>query len=60
MSKGERSLVINEAVRHYVTDRGRAKLRARLREGAETNAKRDLRITEDWFGLEEEWQDPDE
>jgi CopG family transcriptional regulator / antitoxin EndoAI len=55
--KGNRSRLIDKAVRHYVTDSSRAKLRKRLKEGALRRAERDLRLTEEAFLLEEEaWQ----
>jgi CopG family transcriptional regulator/antitoxin EndoAI len=52
--KGQRSRLIAEAVEHYVEQEGRAKLRRRLREGAEARATRDLELVEEWFGLDEE------
>jgi len=55
--KGNRSRLINEAVKRYVRELGRAHLRKRLKEGAQRRAARDLRIAEEWFPLEEEvWQ----
>ena len=52
--KGRRSRLIAEAVERYVEEEGRAKLRKRLREGAEARATRDLELAEDWFALDEE------
>ena len=55
--KGDRSRFIDQAVKHYLETVGRANLKRRLKEGAERNAERDLRLTRDWFFLEEEaWQ----
>ena len=54
VDKGDRSRLIAQAVEHYVESVGRANLRRRLKEGAIRRAKRDLRIAEDWFDLEEE------
>jgi CopG family transcriptional regulator/antitoxin EndoAI len=55
--KGDRSRLINQAVKHYLETTGRANLKRRLKEGAESNAERDLQLTHDWFSLEEEaWQ----
>ena len=55
--KGDRSRLINQAVKHYLETVGRANLKRRLKEGAERNAERDLQLTHDWFFLEEEaWQ----
>lgn len=52
--KGQRSRLIAEAVERYVKEEGRAKLRRRLREGAEARAKRDLELAEAWFALDED------
>ena len=57
--KGERSRLIDEAVRHFVKARHRETLRTRLKEGARKRAERDLRLAEDWFLLEEESWRPD-
>lgn len=53
-AKGDRSQFIAEAVRHYVTRTGRARLRKRLKEGAVRRAARDRTLAEDWVLLEEE------
>ena len=55
--KGNRSRLIDEAVRDYLTKTSRAVLRKRLKEGAIRDAEQDLAIAEEWFPLEEEaWQ----
>jgi CopG family transcriptional regulator / antitoxin EndoAI len=54
--KGQRSRLIAEAVERYVEEEGRAKLRKRLREGAEARAGRDLELAEEWYALDEEVQ----
>ena len=55
--RGDRSKLINEAVRRYVDEIGRANLRKRLKEGYLRTGERDLRLAEDWFLLDEEaWQ----
>ncbi len=55
--KGNRSRFIDEAVKHYVEEIGRANLRKRLEEGAVCRAERDLTLANEWFLLEEEaWQ----
>lgn len=57
VEKGERSRFIDEAIRFYIRKIGKANLRKQLREGAIKKAKRDLRLTEEWFFLENEvWQ----
>jgi len=52
-TKGDRSRFIDEAVRHFVRGRRLRELRARLKEGAQKRAERDLRIAEEWAVLEE-------
>jgi CopG family transcriptional regulator/antitoxin EndoAI len=51
--KGDRSRLINDAVRRYVAFARRANLRKRLKEGALRRAERDLRLAEESFFLEE-------
>jgi CopG family transcriptional regulator / antitoxin EndoAI len=54
---GDRSRFIDEAVKHYVEQRGRTNLRKQLKEGAIRRAQRDLALAEEWFTLDEEaWQ----
>lgn len=56
-AKGDRSRFIDDAVRYFVKQRRRRDLKARLKEGAQKRAKRDLHIAEEWFLLEDEpWQ----
>ncbi len=52
--KGNRSRLIDEAVRYYIQDKGKAELRRKLREGAVKNAERDLAIAQEWFPIESE------
>lgn len=55
--KGNRSRFLDEAVRFYVKETGRANLRKLLQEGATQRAERDLNLTREWFHLEREaWQ----
>lgn len=55
--RGDRSRFLDEAVRFYVKEAGRANLRRLLREGAERRAERDLNLIQEWFPLEHEaWQ----
>jgi len=54
---GDRSAFIDHAVRRYVAQVGRARLRKRLKEGYGRGAERDLRLAQQWFLLDEEgWQ----
>ncbi|SPE31889.1 conserved exported hypothetical protein [Candidatus Sulfopaludibacter sp. SbA3] len=56
-AKGNRSALIDRAIRHYVETQGRASLRERLKEEALANTGRDLEMAAEWFPLEEEaWQ----
>lgn len=52
--KGDRSRLIDHAVRRLVEAEGKANLRQQLKEEAETNGERDLAIAAEWFALEEE------
>lgn len=56
--KGDRSRLINAAVRSYVREVGRARLREQLKAGYLHTAERDRRLAQDWFLVDEEvWQD---
>ena len=56
-AKGNRSALIDRAIRHYVETQGRQNLRERLKQEALVNAERDLQMAAEWFPLEEEaWQ----
>ena len=52
--RGERSRLIDEAVRFYAKEIGKSRLRRQLIEGAIRHARRDLLLTEEWFNIEEE------
>lgn len=55
--KGNRSSVIDKAIRFYVESVEKAKLTKQWKEAASKNAERDLEMAEEWFALEEEaWQ----
>jgi CopG family transcriptional regulator / antitoxin EndoAI len=51
--KGDRSFLISEAVKHYVTSIGKARLRRLLKEEALRYAERDRRLAEEWASLDE-------
>ena len=56
---GNRSRFIDEAVRYFVREHGRANLRRLLEEGAERRAERDLAIAEEWFDADNAaWRKP--
>lgn len=52
--KGNRSRLIDAAVRHYVRSVGKAKLESRLAEGYRKLSKSSLEIAADWFPVDEE------
>jgi CopG family transcriptional regulator/antitoxin EndoAI len=51
--KGERSRLIDYAVRSIIDRQGRRNLRKLLREGATQRAQRDRVLAEDWFRLDD-------
>lgn len=56
-AKGNRSALIDRAIRHYVKTAGHQNLRERLKQEALANSERDLQMAVEWFPLEEEaWQ----
>ena len=56
-AKGNRSALIDRAIKHYVKTQGQQNLRERLKQEALANAEQDLQIAAEWFPLEEEaWQ----
>ena len=59
VTKGDRSHLIDEAVRHFLRTRSRARLRKLLAEGARVRAARDRALAQEWFPIEEElWTRP--
>lgn len=57
-AKGNRSRFISEAVMYYVTSKAKTTLAGRLKEGALTNAQRDMEIAQEWFSLDEDACEP--
>ena len=51
--KGQRSRLIDEAVKRFVREQGRVSLREQLERGAKARAERDLDVAEEWFALPE-------
>lgn len=52
-----RSSFINYAVKRYIDEAGRTKIKAQLKEGSIKRAEFNLGIAEDWFDVEEDvWQ----
>ena len=59
--KGDRSFLISEAVKHYVTSIGKARLRRLLKEEALRYAELDRRLAEEWSALDEAlWREDSE
>jgi CopG family transcriptional regulator/antitoxin EndoAI len=52
--KGDRSGLVDQAIRFYAKEMNRAKLRKELNEGATARYQRDLDLANDWFFLENE------
>lgn len=56
--RGGRSRFLDDAVRFYVKEAGRARVHALLRESALKRSDRDLGLVEEWFPLEQEiWRE---
>jgi CopG family transcriptional regulator/antitoxin EndoAI len=53
-ARGDRSGLIDRAIKRYVEEVGKANLRRRLKEGYERRAGRDLETAEAWFSLDED------
>jgi len=51
--KGNRSRLIDTAIRYYVTNQAKQNLAKRVQEGARANAERDLELAQDWFVLDD-------
>ena len=49
--RGQRSRLIDEAVKRFVKEQGRANLRKQLALGAAAGSERDREIAEEWFVL---------
>ena len=52
--KGDRSRLIDQAVRSYISAKSRTALRELLKEGAEARSQRDLGLAAEWFGVDSE------
>ena len=52
--KGNRSRLIDVAIRHYVKSVGRAKLKAELEAGYRALSKSGLKMAEEWFPVDQE------
>ncbi len=54
VNKGDRSRFIDDAVKYYIAETEKTRLREQLKQGAIHRAVRDLEFAEVWFSLEEE------
>jgi CopG family transcriptional regulator/antitoxin EndoAI len=52
--KGDRSRLVDQAIRYFAKEMSRGNLRKKLREGAMVNASRDLNLVEEWFPIDDE------
>jgi len=52
--RGNRSRLIDQAVRHYLTAASRRKLREGLKQGAIRRAEQDRRLANEWFSVDED------
>lgn len=52
--KGDRSRLIDVAIRHYVKSVGKAKLKVKLEEGYRALGKSSLKMAEEWFPVDEQ------
>jgi CopG family transcriptional regulator / antitoxin EndoAI len=58
VTKGQRSRLIDHAVKRYIEEESRTNLRKQLANSYATNARLDRELVEEWFPLEQEaWQD---
>ena len=53
-TQGNRSALIDRAIRHYVKAQSQKNIRELLKQEALVNAGRDLEMATEWFPLEEE------
>lgn len=57
-ARGDRSRLLDTAVRSYIKEAGKENIRKLLKEGALKRTERDLAMTREWFPFEQEaWQE---
>lgn len=54
MGSKNRSRFIDEAVKYYMEQVGKGRLREQLKQGAVRRAERDLNLSKEWNGLKDE------
>jgi len=52
--RGDRSRLVDQAIRYFAKEMSRANLRKQLKDGALVNASRDLNLVEEWFSIDDE------
>jgi CopG family transcriptional regulator / antitoxin EndoAI len=52
--RGDRSRLVDQAIRYFAKEMSRANLKKQLKEGAMINASRDLNLVEEWFSIDNE------
>jgi len=52
--RGDRSRLVDQAIRYFAKEMSRANLRKQIKEGALVNASRDLSLIEEWFSIDDE------
>jgi CopG family transcriptional regulator/antitoxin EndoAI len=52
--KGERSRLVDEALRQYLRGVTKKRLRKRIKEGAQRRSERDRALAEEWLSLKED------
>ena len=53
---GDLNSLIDVAIRHYVSSIERAKLKARIKAGAQKRGERDLQLAAEWFNISTQTQ----
>jgi len=52
--RGDRSRLVDQAIRFFAKEMSRTNLRKQLKDGAIANASRDLNLAEEWFSIDDE------
>ena len=52
--KGDRSRLVDQAIRFFVKEMSGANLKKQIKEGAMVNGSRDLNLVEEWFSIDDE------
>jgi len=50
--RGDRSWLVDQAIRFFAKEMSRANLKKQVREGAIVNASRNLNLAEEWFSID--------